>query len=383
MKNYLLVTGDFVKTGGMDRANFALADYLARQGNQVHLVAYRVATDLLNYPNIIFHRVPKFLNSYLLSSPLLDRSGCYLAKLLGVDRTRVLVNGGNCQWGDINWVHYVHAAYKPEIRSGLLGKLKARMTYQSTLAAEKKALNLANVIIVNSEKTKLDLIEKLSIPANKTHVVYLGTDSDVFYPASIEKRTQLRNHLNWVNNQPIIVFIGALGDRRKGFDTLFTAWQRLCTDPSWDGNLVAIGTGSELPIWEKLTLESGLKARVQFLGFRSDVPDILRAADCLVAPTRYEAYGLGVHEALCCGLPAIVSADAGVAERYPETLQDLLMSNPDDVDDLVLKLRKWRSHQENYKSLVFSLSHELRSYTWDDMAKNILAVIETTSLLNS
>jgi glycosyltransferase involved in cell wall biosynthesis len=118
------------------------------------------------------------------------------------------------------------------------------------------------------------------------------------------------------------------------------------------------------------------------LGFRSDVPDILRAADCLVAPTRYEAYGLGVHEALCCGLPAIVSADAGVAERYPETLQDLLMSNPDDVEDLVLKFKKWRSHQDDYKKLVFSLSQELTSYTWDDMAKNILAAIETTSLAN-
>ena len=145
---------------------------------------------------------------------------------------------------------------------------------------------------------------------------------------------------------------------------------------------MAIGTGSELPIWEKLTLEAGLKSRIQFLGFRSDVPDILRAADCLVAPTRYEAYGLGVHEALCCGLPAIVSATAGVAERYPQMLQDLLMSNPDDVEDLVLKFKKWRSHQEDYKSLVFSLSQELRSYTWDDMAKNILAAIETTSLAN-
>jgi glycosyltransferase involved in cell wall biosynthesis len=382
MKSYLLLTGDFVKTGGMDRANFALADYLARQGNQVHLVAYRVATDLLNYPNVVFHRVPKFLNSYLLSSPLLDRSGRYLAKLLGVDRTRVLVNGGNCQWGDINWVHYVHAAYKPEIRSGLLGKLKAKMTYQSTLAAEKKALNLANIIIVNSERTKLDIISRLDIKPERIQTVYYGIDPTIFYPASAQERVQLRQKLGWPQDKPIIVFIGALGDRRKGFDTLFNAWQQLCADPSWDGNLVAIGTGAELPLWQQRTAQASLESRIQFLGFRSDVPDILRAANCLVAPTRYEAYGLGVHEALCCGLPAIISGDAGVAERYPETLQDLLMSNPDDVEDLVLKLRKWRSHQDDYKRLVFSLSQELRNYTWDDMAKNILAAIETTSLAN-
>jgi glycosyltransferase involved in cell wall biosynthesis len=241
MKNYLLVTGDFVKTGGMDRANFALADCLARQGNQVHLVAYRVATDLLNYPNVVFHRVPKFLNSYLLSSPLLDRSGRYLAKLLGVDRTRVLVNGGNCQWGDINWVHYVHAAYKPEIRAGLLGKLKAKMTYQSTLAAEKKALNLARVIIVNSERTKQDIISCLGIEPGRIQTVYLGVDSTIFYSASPQERVQLRQKLGWPQDKPIIVFIGALGDRRKGFDTLFTAWQKLCADPNWDADLVVMG----------------------------------------------------------------------------------------------------------------------------------------------
>ena len=37
----------------------------------------------------------------------------------------------------------------------------------------------------------------------------------------------------------------------------------------------------------------------------------------MVHPARYEAYGLGVHEAICRGLPAIVSAGAGIAELYP------------------------------------------------------------------
>ena len=382
MNSYLLVAADFIKTGGMDRANFALADYLAKQGYQIHLVAYRVATELLDYSNITFHQVPKLLNSDFLSGSLLDRFGRFWAKRLEKNGTRVIVNGGNCQWGDINWVHYVHAAYRSENRADLLRQIKGSLAHQTFLGDEKKALQFARLIIANSEKTKLDLMEKLSISANKIHVVYLGTDSDIFYPASVEERTQLRDHLNWEKNKPIMVFIGALGDRRKGFDTLFTAWQQLCADPNWDANLVAIGRGAELPLWQQRTAQAGLESRIQFLGFRSDVPNILRAADCLVAPTRYEAYGLGVHEALCCGLPAIVSADAGVAERYPETLKDLLMSNPDDVEDLVLKLKKWRSHQEDYKSLVFSLSQELRSYTWDDMAKNILATIETTSLAN-
>ena len=54
------------------------------------------------------------------------------------------------------------------------------------------------------------------------------------------------------------------------------------------------------------------------------MPTVFAACDLLIHPARYEAYGLAVHEALCRGLPALVSATAGVAERYPEDLGQLL-----------------------------------------------------------
>lgn len=370
MKSYLLVTGDFVKTGGMDRANFALADYLARQGAEVHLVAHRVATELLAYANVTFHQVPKIANSDLLSSPLLNRIGRIWAKHLAATGTRVLVNGGNCYWSDINWVHYVHAAYEPNQSVGLLSQLKGFASRQLFLATEKKALESARLIIVNSQCTKQHLIQKLAIPEQKIHTVYYGIDPQVFYPVTPATKALLRQQLGWPAAQTILVFIGALGDRRKGFDTLFTAWQELCKSSDWDSFLVVIGTGAELSLWQSRAAEAGI-SNIDFLGFRADVPKLLQAADCLVAPTRYEAYGLGVQEALCCGLPALVSANAGVAERYPPHLQDLLIVNPDDAVDLAARLKTWYKDKKNYNNLVYSFFQELRDYTWDDMSKSI------------
>ncbi len=375
MKSYLLVTGDFVKTGGMDRANFALADYLARRGDRVHLVAHRVAPELLAQPNVTFHRVPKVANSYLLSSPLFDWMGRFQAK--GVTRTggRVLVNGGNCQWGDVNWVHYVHAAYKPESRAGRLHQLKRSVSHRLFLGAERQALQSARVIIVNSERTKRDLVDRLAIAPEQIHTVYYGIDPQEFYPASPNERTELRHQLGWVPEKPIVVFIGALGDRRKGFDTLFLAWQQLCADVYWNADLVVVGTGAELPLWQSRAVEARIASRIHFLGFRQDVPRLLRAADCLVAPTRYEAYGLGVHEALCSGLAALVSARAGVAERYPSQLGDLLLPDSDDATELAARLRRWRETIDQSSKLVNSLSNKLRNYTWDNMAEKILDLI--------
>lgn len=375
MKSYLLVTGDFVKTGGMDRANFALADYLARQGQQVHLVAHRVANELLAYPNVKFYRVPKVANSYLLSSPLLNWMGRFQAQRLAA--SRVLVNGGNCQWGDANWVHYVHLAYQPDYQAGLLRQFKGTVFRQMFLDGERKAFQSARVIIVNSERTKRDLIDKLAVPEQKLHRVYYGIDSQTFYPATQQERTVLRQQLGWAADKPIVVFIGALGDRRKGFDTLFTAWQQLCNSPNWDADLVVIGVGAELTLWQRRAAECGISG-IHFLGFRSDVPKLLQAADCLVAPTRYEAYGLGVYEALCCGLPSIVSATAGVAERYPPQLRELLIPNSEDAVDLAARLQKWWWNKQYYRHLVSSLAKELRIYSWDDMAKSILLIIENT-----
>jgi glycosyltransferase involved in cell wall biosynthesis len=376
MKYYLLIAADFVTTGGMDRANFALADYLARQGEEVHLVAYRVAPQLLAQPNVTFHQVPKVANSYFLSEPLLDWVGRFQARRITQAGGRVLVNGGNCQWAGINWVHYVHAAYRAGNRAGLLRRFKGAVSHQIFLTAERRALLSAQIIIANSHRTKQDLIERLSISPQQIHLVYYGIDPQFFYPATPQEKTELRHRLGWQLEKPIVMFIGALGDRRKGFDTLFSAWQQLCADPNWDANLVTVGVGAELPLWQKRAEAAGISSRIHFLGFRSDVPNLLRAADCLVAPTRYEAYGLGVHEALCCGLPALVSATAGVAERYPSHLSELLLPNPDDPADLATRLRQWRGATAHYSRLISSLSHELRNYTWDKMAATILEKME-------
>ncbi len=377
MRNsFLIIAADFVLTGGMDRANYALADYIARQGHELYLVSYRVDAELADRSNVTVHQVPKPFNSYTLGSPFLARQGLAIARQLSkTQNLRTIVNGGNCPWADVNWVHYVHAAYRAENRSSLSARLKKQLDRQIALKSEKIALQRSRIAISNSVLTQKHLIDLLNLEPSKTQTIYLGTDPTIFYPATAAERQSLRVEYGWDLDRPIFTFIGALGDRRKGFDSLFSAWQQLCGDPQWDAQLIVIGVGDELSLWQQRTQSAGLANRIEFLGFRRDVPKILRAADCLVAPTRYEAYGLGVHEALCCGLPAITSATAGVAERYSAELQELLLPDPDNVQDLVDRLYEWHRQQEYYRLQAIMLSESLRSYTWDDMAREILNII--------
>jgi glycosyltransferase involved in cell wall biosynthesis len=167
-----------------------------------------------------------------------------------------------------------------------------------------------------------------------------------------------------------------MGDRRKGFDVVYDAWRALCRRPWWDAQLVVVGAGAELASWRARAERDGLSPRIQFLGFRRDVPRILAASDALVSPARYEAYGLGVHEALCSALPALVSSEAGVAERYPASLASLLLDDPESAEALVEALIRWRDRIAAFQTLMLPFCEQLRARSWDDMARAIVSLCE-------
>lgn len=358
----------------MDMPNYALARRMAEQGLATHVVAYRVASDLEAMPGVVWHRARKPLDSYLCGMPFLDFEGRRVAREVRRARGRVVVNGGNCQVHDINWVHYVHAAFEPVLEGPPARRAKAVLERPLKLKKERDALRDATLVIANSERTRRDLEQKVGVDGRRIRTVYYGIDAERFAPADDARRSESRAGLG-VSARPQVAFIGALGDRRKGFDTLYAAWSALCATERWDADLLVIGRGAELDAWRERTARDGLAERIRFLGFRSDVPIILAACDALVAPTRYEAYGLGVQEALCCGLPAIVSADAGVAERYPSELAELLLADPNSARELASRLERWRENMDSYRARTLALSAELRRRTWDTMADEIISLL--------
>jgi glycosyltransferase involved in cell wall biosynthesis len=284
----------------------------------------------------------------------------------------VIVNGGNCQWADVNWVHYVHAAYTPSVSGPIPRRLKAKVAHKTFLARESRAIHQATVVIANSERTRRDVIELLGVSEDRVHTVYYGIDPDIFKPATTHTKLAIRTKLNWEPERPVVAFVGALGDRRKGFDILFDAWLALCNDPSWDTDLAVIGAGSELAAWRDRAAAAKIDKRIRFLGFRNDVPMILQACDALASPTRYEAYGLAVHEALCCGLPAFVPASAGVAELYSENLRTWTIRNVESSAEWIDRLRAWRSNLAGARAAVAPFASSLRARDWNVMSEAIV-----------
>ena len=372
---WLLVSAAFVTTGGQDRANFALASFLARRGDDVHIVSHRISGDIASGSHVVSHPAPRPLHSDLLGEPFLQWIGKRWAKRLRSDDARVVANGGNCDWPGVNWVHYVHAAYDRTGVGSMFQRARMQVAHRRWLSDERRALRSARLVIANSRRTFRDLVDRVGVAPERIGVIYYGIDAEQFRPPLAGERDATRAELGWPADRPVVLFIGALGDRRKGFDTLHKAWEMLTRRSATDPLLVVIGQGALLPEWQQRTRAAGLERSITYLGFRNDVPRLVRAADMLVAPTRYEAYGLGVHEALCCGLPAVVSADAGVAERYPAELADLLLPDVEDASDLARRIDMCLSNLPGVTKAMVDFSARLRARSWDDMAKDIVDTV--------
>src|SRR5438128_1586428 len=166
-----IVAGDFSLSGGMDKANYHLAWHLAERARvPVHLVAHSVAEPLASHPLVRVHCVKRPFGRHFLGMPFLEQAGRRVARALtkADSRTRVIVNGGNCQWPGINWVHMVHQACKCVDRGAPLAfRLRNRLSRVLACRAERHALRCSSLVIVNSERTRRDVTDGLRVSPDR------------------------------------------------------------------------------------------------------------------------------------------------------------------------------------------------------------------------
>lgn len=108
--------------------------------------------------------------------------------------------------------------------------------------------------------------------------------------------------------RPILLTVARLATQ-KGLDTLLDA----AAGPYPGEPLFVIAGGGPLePELRARIRREGLPVRL--LGPRDDVPDLLRAADAVVVPSRWEGQPLAVQEALQAGLPVVATAVGGIPD---------------------------------------------------------------------
>ncbi len=119
-----------------------------------------------------------------------------------------------------------------------------------------------------------------------------------------------RTALGFERGRPLLITVGLL-NAAKGQDLAIEA----LADPRLAGlQLMLVGHGEDRPALEQRIASLGLGDRVRLLGWRDDVPALLRTADGLLLPSRWEGMPYAVLEAMATGLPVIATRVDGARE---------------------------------------------------------------------
>jgi len=164
-------------------------------------------------------------------------------------------------------------------------------------------------VVLNRESAaELHAVGLGQVPAS---VVPNGVDARRFVPAGPAERAGLRARLGLPADEVVALFVGRL-ERRKGLDILLAAWADLMR--RGDAPRLLIAGPGEMGPWAREARERDLQALVTFLGGRTDVADLYRAADLLVFPSRAEGLPNAVLEAMASALPVVATDVAGNRE---------------------------------------------------------------------
>ena len=178
------------------------------------------------------------------------------------------------------------------------------------------AVSLANrfaaLIIANSEATKTAFV-KAGGKEQLVQVVYNGFDLEKYQHNYGDRITQLKQELN-LTGRYIIGHFSRLSPW-KGQHILIEA---LTHCPQATAILVGDALFGEHEYVQQLhqqVKQLGLGDRVRFLGFRSDIPDLMSMCDLVVhTSTAAEPFGRVIVEAMLCGKPIVATAAGGATE---------------------------------------------------------------------
>jgi glycosyltransferase involved in cell wall biosynthesis len=186
----------------------------------------------------------------------------------------------------------------------------------------------------------------MGVPESRIFIMPYAVDNDRFMVAASQSdRMATRERLGLRGDDPAILY-AAKFDHRKHPADLITAYGRLRAE-GLSAQLVMVGSGADEKELRRMVDDLRLPD-VSFPGFvnQSEIPSVYAACDVFVLPSENEPWGLAVNEAMCAGLPVVVSAEIGCAEDLVTSGVEGATFEARDVDGLAGALRPLLSDKD-------------------------------------
>lgn len=370
----------YISPGGVGTHTFYLSKFLARRGNEVHVITCgdHQCYELIN--DVHVHRIRSISSRalrVLLYSMKASKKLHDLNKSVKFDIVHnqspygffeSYIHKMNKQ---INLVTTIHAVPLREM-------VNYERLHQMTLKnlAETLSLLIPQIlfnkveysesckIITVSSKNRSDLIELFNMPKEKINVIYNGVDVEKFNPDVNSENIKKQFGLG---NSQIILYVGRL-ERHKGLYLLLETARRLI-ERKLDIHFIIVGSGRHET--ELVKIGRNIGRQVIFAGRVPDelLPLYYSLADVVALPSLYEGGPpLTLLEAMASAKPIVTTNIPPITELVDN--RTAVTISPNDIDLFVEKITDLLLNEEHRRVLGSKArSKVLECFTWEKVAE--------------
>ncbi len=366
---FALVAQNVVFGDGQGRINLEIARWALHAGHEVIIVAVEVDPRILElgatWEKVVVRRKPILARVALFPA----RADKIIDRLRDENRIDFVVANGYTltRPHELNLCQFVHSAW---LRSGVHDTATRgliRRIYQSLYTRynahhEKRSYRAARIVVAPSART-LDELRRTGVDPSKLRRIPNGVDCEEFSPGPSE-----RNELGLPQGVSMALFAGDVRTNRKGLGSVLKALVKLP-----DVHLAVVGRSEGSP-FIAMANELGVANRTHFLGFRKDVPRVIRSCDLFVFPSWYDPFGLVVTEALACGVPVVTTRATGASELLTAD-SGTVVEDPADVEAIAASMAYWLNDASKRKESAPACRAIALANGWESMAKGYLALL--------
>ena len=199
-------------------------------------------------------------------------------------------------------------------------------------------------VLITINKEDYQRAKKKIYATNNVYIPGVGVDTQKFATCVVDIN-QKRRSLGIPQNSFVLLSVGEL-HKRKNHQLVISALGKLQNKNIY---YVIVGEGKLKDSYNKMIKQYKLQSNILLLGFRTDIDELCKMADCFVHPSVREGFGIAPMEAMAAGLPLISSFINGIKD-YTEDGKTGYCINPKSekqMMDAILGMYKNKKFMEN------------------------------------
>jgi len=233
-------------------------------------------------------------------------------------------------------------------------------------------------IIAVSEWVKQELVELVRVKENRIEVVPNGIDHSAFFPRTYGEGVELLVQ-PFSFRRPYILYVSRIDHPIKNHIRLIKAFDIFKERTGYPHRLVLAGRDS--------TNAAKVKAAAASAEWKSDIfltghfpvknlPELYAGADFSVVPSMYEGFGMGIVEAMACGIPVACARAASLPETAGHAA---VYFDPKDSEDMADRMVALACDKELHARCSQLGLERAKAFSWDQCAERTLAILDETA----